>query len=225
MNLKQKIGAGMVLGALAFAAPDARADLYDDFSSGSLNPAKWEVRQDPEGQPHLDEYFVANESGNFVFHTQQNSLADRRTYLVPTHTFSTGDTISWEVDVKSREGHYGNIILVVGEEWTGLHPHRAIFGAVGYNNGPQPFDELGITRPSITFYNDRVEMNTLSPSGQLVTHDIPLQNPNGNYELYIGSFTGHNGRAHMDYDNFHLVPEPSSLMLLAGSSLVAFRKR
>ena len=47
-------------------------EIYDDFSSGSLNASKWEIRQDIEGQPLMDEYGVINESGNFIFHTQQN---------------------------------------------------------------------------------------------------------------------------------------------------------
>ncbi len=174
--------------------------LYDDFSSEVLDISKWEIRQDVEGQPFPDEYWVDNTLENY--HTKQNTIADRRVYLVPTTTFTTGDSIEYNVEVVSREGHYGNVVLIIGEECTGLNPNRCIFGIVGYSSGPQPFDEIGVTKASITFYEDRVESNMLSPSKQSYTYSIPLQNPDGSYQLYIGAYSGHNGRMHIDFDNF-----------------------
>jgi len=174
--------------------------LYDDFSSDTLDTTKWEIRKDVEGQSFVEEYGIDTVLENF--HTQQNIIGDRRVYLVPTINFTVGDSIEYDVDVISREGHYGNFVLVIGEECTGLQPNRCIFGMVGNSNGPQPFDELGITKASIVFYDDRVERNQLSPSGQSYTASIPLQNPNGSYQLYIGAVSGHNGKMHMDFDNF-----------------------
>ncbi len=218
MSLVSKLVPLVLAGALT---TKATAAVYDDFSSGLLNPAKWQIRQDPQGQPLTDEYDVISEKSNFVFHTQQNEIADRRTYLVPTHKFTTGDKLNWEVTVQSREGNYGNIILIRGEEY-----NRGIFSAVGFNNTVQPFDEIGLTKVNLQFYNDHVEMNTLSPSGQHVTSTLPLQNPEGHYDVYVGTFTGHNGRAHMDFDNFELsVPSPRSLYLLGMGLATMARKR
>src|SRR3989338_8075540 len=96
--LRKSIFTGLT--ALALSSNPANAILYDNFSSGSLDLNKWELRQDTEGQPLMNEGFVT--SG--VFHTQQNTIGDRRTYLFPTRTFTTGDSLDYDFNVISKEG-------------------------------------------------------------------------------------------------------------------------
>src|SRR3989344_7353772 len=84
-------------------------ETYDDFSSGVLNLSKWEVRQDIEGQPLMDRYGVENEGG-FVFHTEQNTSGDKRTYLVPKYKFGVGDRFEYDVNMSSG----ANVNLLVG---------------------------------------------------------------------------------------------------------------
>ena len=77
---------------------------YDDFSSGALDTSKWEIRQDVENRPFMDEYGLDSVLKNF--HTQQNTIGDARTYLFPKHTFTKGDIIEYDFDVISKEGNY-----------------------------------------------------------------------------------------------------------------------
>ena len=168
---------------------------YDDFSSGSLDSSKWEVRQDIEGQPLMDEYGVVEENGNYVFHTQQNTIGDGRVYLFPKQNFTIGDIIEYDFNVISKEGHYGQMVLLTGYQYIRI-------GIMGFNNGIQGYDELGTSHVRIEFQKNNLHLIRTSPSGLVLVDDLALTNINGNYELYIGSFSGHNGKTHIDYDNF-----------------------
>ncbi len=168
---------------------------YDDFSSAVLNSNLWEIRPDVEGQPLTDEYDVRWENGSYVFHTQQNQIADRRTYLFPIINFTTGDVLEYDFNVASKEGHYSQMILLTGDQYIRI-------GIMGYNNGVQGYDELGLSHVKVEFQENNLNLIRTAPSGLVLTDNLALTNTNGNYELYIGTFTGHNGRAHIDYDNF-----------------------
>ena len=170
---------------------------YADFSSGVLDSSKWEVRQDVEGQPLMDEYGVMEENGNYVFHTQQNEIGDRRTYLFPKHIFTTGDVLEYDFNVISKEGNYGQMVLLTGDQYIRV-------GIMGYSSGVQGYDELGWSHVKIEFQKNNFHLTRTSPSGLVLVDDLYLSNADGDYELYIGSFSGHNGRTHIDYDNFNL---------------------
>jgi hypothetical protein len=172
---------------------------YDDFSSGSLDTGKWEIRQDVEGEPLMEEYGVLNESG-FVFHTQQNTIGDRRVYLFPKRTFTTGDILEYDFNVISKEGNYGQMVLLTGDQYIRM-------GIMGYSSGVQGYDELGLSHTKIEFQKNNLHLIRTAPSGLVLIDDLTLTNENGSYELYIGSFSGHNGRTHIDYDNFVLCSE------------------
>ena len=173
-------------------------ELYDDFSSGVLNTSKWEIRQDVEGQPLTDEYWVDNTLNNF--HIQQNIIGDRRTYLFPKHTFTTGDVLEYDFNVISKEGNYIQMDLLTGDQYIRV-------GIMGYSSGVQGYDELGISHIKIEFQENNFHLERTSPSNITLIDDLALTNANGNYELYIGSVSGHNGRAHIDYDNFEICTE------------------
>lgn len=168
---------------------------YDDFSNPVLDLNKWEIRQDPEGRPLMDEYWIDSILNNF--HTQQNTAEDRRVYLVPNHQFKTGDMVSYDLNVISKEGNWGNLIILTGDQY-----HR--LSSVGYNGGPQSIDDTGLFHVEIEFFEDTLEIRTTRDVGENETHNISLTSPNGIYELYTGSFTGHNGMLHMDFDNFRI---------------------
>ncbi len=169
--------------------------IYDDFSSGVLDSLKWEIRQDVEGQLLMDESWVDVTLQNF--HTQQNEIGDRRTYLFSKHTFTTGDVLEYDFNVISKEGHYGQMILLTGDQYIRI-------GIMGYSSGVQGYDELGVSHVKVEFQNNNLHLTRTSPSGLVLIDNLHLNNANGNYELYIGSFSGHNGRTHIDYDNFVL---------------------
>ena len=203
-----------ILGAISLIGlGSARADLYDNFSSANLNTNKWEVRQDIEGQPLMDEGFVTNG----VFHTQQNSIEDKRTYLVPRHQFKSGDTLDYDVNVISGEGNYGNVDILVGGGYD-----RVAMGMVGYNNGPQTREEFGTTHIRFSFSENNFNIQEFFPSGEIVINNLPLTDPQATYELYIGSFS--NGKANIDYDNFYLngIPAPrfESISIQGGQAVI-----
>ena len=83
---KQVIFGILVIISLVVIVGATRHFLYDNFSDGFLNKEKWEIRQDPEGQPFTDEYGVEFVDGSFVFHIEQMSIGSHRTFLVPRYS-------------------------------------------------------------------------------------------------------------------------------------------
>lgn len=171
---------------------------YDDFSSETLNLSKWEVRQDIEGQPFTDEYWLDTNLSNY--HIQQNIVGDRRTYLFPKTNFTTGDIIEYDFGIISKEGNYMQMVLLTGDQYI-----RA--GIAGYINGVQGFDELGDYHIKIEFQENNFHLERTSPSNITLIDDLALTNANGTYELYIGAGSGHNGLVHIDFDNFTICTE------------------
>lgn len=173
-------------------SPGPYCSWYDRFSRGYIDHTKWEIRQDVEGQPLMDEYDVRNENEDFVFHTQQNTIGDRRVYLFPRRKFTTGDSIEYDANLISREGNYANMVLLTGDQYI----------RIGMRGNAAGFDELGVAHMKLIFQQNNLRVERITPSGRLLIDNLNLVNSNGNYGLYIGSFSGHNGRVHMDYDNF-----------------------
>ncbi len=223
---KLALATGLALGAAT--VQDARAQLVifqDDFSSGRLDAARWEVRQDVEGQPFTDEYDVRNENGNWVFHTQQNTVGDRRSYLVPKHQFITGDVLEYDYNVISKSGNYMSMSLLTGDQYIRI-------GISGYSSGVQGFDEFGVSHVKFEFQPNNLNIRRQSPSGLVFYDNLALNNLNGNYTLYMGGVSGHNGTEHIDFDNFVVtssVPEPATIGIATGlASLIlgaGLRKR
>ena len=170
------------------------AALYDNFSSGRLDDTKWEIKQDTEGQPLMEEYGVMNEENNWVFHTQQKTAEDRRVYLFPKRQFTTGDLIEYDVNLISREGTYAQMVLLTGDQYIRISIRGPSAG----------FDELGVAHMKLEFQENNLHIERTTPSGNLLIDNLALTNQNGDYELYIGSFTGGGSKVHMDYDNFWL---------------------
>lgn len=181
--------------SLSFISASEFCYLYDDFSSSSLDTTKWEIRQDVEGQPFTEEYWLDTELGNF--HTQQNTIWDRRTYLFPKQSFTTGDVLEYDFEIISKEGNYIQMALLTGDQYKRV-------GIAGYIDGVQGFDELGVYHVKLEFQENNLHIERTSPSSVNLIDDLPLINANGNYELYIGAVSGHNGRMHIDFDNFQI---------------------
>lgn len=187
---------------------------YDDFSSGSLDSSKLEIRQDVEGQPFMDNYGVVFENGSYVFHMQQNNIGDRRVYLVPKHNFTTGDVLEYDYNFVSGEGNHMSMALLTGDQYIRM-------GISGYNNGVQGYDEFGISHIKVEFQENNLHLERTSPSNVTLIDNLALTNSNGNYVLYIGGVSGHNGIIHIDFDNFKVcsdeetpvVPEFNTIIL------------
>jgi hypothetical protein len=111
---------------ISFISATQVCGVYDDFSSETLDTSKWEIRQDVEGQPFMEEYGVDSDLENF--HTKQNTLADRRVYLFPKRTFTTGDVLEYDTEVISKQGNWMQMTLLTGDQY-------ARIGGLGYING------------------------------------------------------------------------------------------
>lgn len=176
-------------------------NVYDDFSSGVLDNSKWVIRQDVEGQPFTDIYNVDSELKNF--HMQQITTGDKRTYLVPKHSFTTGDVLEYDFNVISKTGNYMQFDLLTGDQYIRL-------GIMGYLGGVQGYDELGVSHVKIEFQENNLHLERTTPSGIVLVDNLALTKTNGNYELYLGTvFTN---LAHIDFDNFKICseqPEPT----------------
>jgi len=164
--------------------------IYDDFSSGTLNTDKWEIRQDVEGQPFMNENWTDPILNNF--HTQQNSIADRRSYLFQKKKFTTGDILRYDSDVLSGQGTYANMVLLTGDQYI----------RIGMRGPAAGFDELGVAYMELEFQENNLHITRETPSQVILIDNLALSNPNGTYEFYIGAFSGSNGMVHMDFDNF-----------------------
>lgn len=199
MKIQKKVTLFLIILLTNFISAQT-CEVYDDFSSGILDIDKWEVRQDVEGQPLMDEYGVLNESGNFVFHTKQNTIADRRVYLVPKRKFTTGDVLEYDFNIISKEGNSGQMTLLTGNQYIRV----GIMGDI--------HKELGNWHIKIEFQENNFYLERTKPSGEVLIDNLALTLADGVYELYVGTHTGHNGRAHIDFDNFKICteePEPN----------------
>lgn len=180
---------------LSFTSAVQVCQVYDDFSSGVLDGEKWEIRQDVEGQPFMDEYWVDPYLDNF--HTKQNITGDRRVYLVSKHNFTTGDILEYDTNLVSKENNYMQMVLLTGDQYIRI-------GIFGYVGAVQGFDELGTSHIKIEFQENNFHLERTSPSNITLMDNLPLISENGTYALYVGSVSGHNGKCHIDYDNFKL---------------------
>jgi len=185
--------------SLTLSPENVGCEVYDDFIRDIFDFNKWEIRQDVEGQPHIDEYWL--DAGQDNYHMQQNTLADRRTYLFPKRTFTTGDIITYETDLISREGTYAQMTLLTGSQYYRL----------GLRGPAAGFDELGVSKVRIEFEQNNLAIRRVTPSGGVLIDNLPLTVADGIYELYIGGFSGHDGKFHMDFDKFRICDLPEEL--------------
>lgn len=168
---------------------DSECGMYDDFSSGSLDLNKWNVKQDYQGQPFTLEYGLDNITERF--HIGQDISEDRRTYLVPQYNFNYGDILKWDMDYASGSGNrLGSYLLIQKNDGSF---HRDIFG-IGYWN--QNYGGFGEYKIKLKFLYPNLSIYVNNTFHKNYTLNLP---PN---ELYIGSAFG--GTGHFYYDNFKL---------------------
>ena len=179
-----------IISISTISAFNPSCSIYDDFSSETLNTDKWEIRQDVEGQPFMNENWTDPILNNF--HTQQNSIADRRSYLFQKKKFTTGDILRYDSDVLSEQGTYANMVLLTGDQYI----------RIGMRGPAAGFDELGVAYMELEFQENNLHITRETPSQVILIDNLALSNPNGTYEFYIGAFSGSNGMVHMDFDNF-----------------------
>lgn len=188
----------------SFALSPSSCRVYDDFSSGQLNPAKW-AESTWHGQPFTDEHFVSHLGSEY--HVQQNVERDAETNLAPRRQFFAGESFSYEVTYRGGSGNHQSQPLINGNyPPSQIEPcdfRTAGCGAIGYWNAfPDLGAHKGTYRITYEFFPTQVKMTAIRPDGVVIVNTLT-----GNsepYTLTINTHTGHNGRMHFDYDNFTL---------------------
>jgi len=232
MSLLKKL-AIPVLTASTLANSPTRGDLYDNFSSGTLNPALWQIRQDPEGQPLTELYGLENGS----FFAQNITNSDMRTVLSLTgHVFQPGETLDYDVNYVSGTGNRVMVIFIDGgpldRNNVGTIPYGG--GSIGHNgqdfvagNTPGIYHvrlgfqsgglNVDITRPDNSLYTEFFQNSTFSYGGQ--NHRIAAP-------FNMGFETWSNGSIRAEYDNFYIneVPAPPAIGLLGLAGMAIARR-
>jgi hypothetical protein len=114
---------------------------------------------------------------------------------LPIHNFTTSDIFEYDFNVISKQDNYMQMDLLTGDQYIRI-------GIMGFSNGVQGYDELGISHIKIEFQENNLHLERTSPSNVTLIDNLPLTNANGTYKLYIGSvFTN---PSQIDYDNFVL---------------------
>ena len=200
MSLIQKLKIACI-GAVALGVANANAFLYDDFSSGTLDPNKW--FESTQTMFH-DEHFVNPAEG--AYHTAHLNESDRETVLMfNNYIFYPGDSLEYDMNYA---GGNGNRIHIVD-----LDNDYRWLGQVGYWNGIEPGgNDPGLYHANVEFDNSGANLFITRPDNSEFFRR--LNSSSQQHTFGFGTRTGHNGLAHMDYDNVYInpVPEPSTLV-------------
>lgn len=230
MSLSKKLA----LGTLIASSSSARATMYDDFSSGVLDPARWQIRQDPELQP-LTEFFGVE---NGVFRAENFDSADRRTVLALTgHTFVPGETLDYDVNYVSGMGNRALPIFIdngpLDRSGVGTIPYGG--GTIGHNG--QDFaagNNFGLYPVRLHFEPDGLNVTINNPLGSVYDEFFrsTLFGYGGQtHSLFppytVGFETWSNGSIRAEFDNFRIneVPNRGGGYVLGVAALASLLRR
>lgn len=206
---------------------NATCEIYDDFSSGTLDTNKWvEIIATDMGTGMIDEHYVIDG----VYHTAQVNIGDGGTALVfKDMTFKYGDIIEYDVNYISGSGNRISTIMLNGDAYS-----TAFLGWWNTLSDGGNSNEYGIHHVKLTFLGlEGVKVELDRPNGDYHTWiTVPSKwgyAPTEEYVVGIVTRTGHNGLVHMDYDNVVIctdtteeIPEFGSIILVTMMSLAGF---
>jgi hypothetical protein len=224
MKSGHKLHCILVGAVICLLSSSAVAELFDDFSSGTLDPNKWMEKIGSDVSNNLmTEHLVTNG----VYHTSSSTFADRGVRLeLQNRTFAVGDIVSYDVNYLAGSGNRRSFVTLDGY----LNLQRPLFG---YWNGLSEGgvgNDFGNYHIQLTFLDAGVYPEITLPNGQVKTLSSLIAYPSSSilqHTLAFGTRTGDNGYATMDYDNVYItqVPEPSAMILVVlGLGFVFYRK-
>jgi hypothetical protein len=233
MSLKQKIGAGMVFGALALGSAQTRADVVAHwaFEEGGGTIAYDSSGYGNHGTVFGGAEFVEGKIGSGL------SLDGTDDFVRVPYSQSLGELpeVTLEAWVRRNSLSDGMIISKNGPYYLSIRDNR-VEGGIFAGDPPTWQEVRGETaletnrwyHVAMSYDNSfvRVFLNDIENGSVPKTGSICITGQ----DLYLGfGEPGHNQffNGVIDEARVHneAIPEPSTLMLLAGSSLVAFRKR
>ena len=226
MNLAQKLINIAASGALALGLGinTARADLYDNFDSGSLDNDLWIEESASNINPNLTE---EHEVRNGEYHTAQLTPEDKGTALIlKNKLFSPGDFIDYDVNYISGEGNRISTISVDSNS-----VYTSLFGFWNTLSDGGVGNDFGKYHVNLNFLEDSILPEITTPNGEIKTTLTNIPYPVSgieNHRFGVVTRTGHNGTTHLDYDNFYIngIPEPSTgIIILSGLEALCLSSR
>lgn len=179
--------------------------VFDDFSSDILDTSKWEEGYARSGGGDwIDEHYLDTTNQNY--HTSQLSQADKGVELKSLHIFQAGDILEFDLIYDSGSGnHWGCIFWDETSNW-----NDGLICVGHWNEVSSHGGEYGTYHIKGTYKEAGIDMEMILPNGSTETWDYrssiyaEIRAP---YTFSIITRTGHNGLAHMDYDNFEICSE------------------
>lgn len=218
--MRRRTLAAIVVGAIASLglANKANGELYDDFSSGSLDTTKW---VESTSLTFTDDHFV--DPKEEVYHIAQYTPSDRDTILTLTRQFFPGETLEHDIIYRSGSGNQQTQLMInnglnytYADECSTPSPGC---GGVGHWNGDTDVGvQIGTYHRHYEFFDDHILMATTRPDSTTITHNIiNISQP---YAIGFTTHTGNNGIMHFDFDNFYVNRIPA-IPTLSPTGLVA----
>lgn len=197
------------LAALVIGAGSSKAqEVYDDFSSGSLNTGKWTE------SGFFEEHLVRGG----VYHTHQINPGNAEFTLKINRQFLAGETLEHDVNYVSGEGNQQFQYLFNESTWAGGYTWEGVCSTpspgcngIGYWNGETDVGiQKGVYHRKLDFLEDRIIVTTTRPNGTQIVHTAisdgtPFLPP---YTVRLIPHTGYDGVTNFDFDNFIISQNP-----------------
>lgn len=197
----------IILETTTSSTSDLVCNLYDDFSSETLDTNKWEILPNNQNWPLTDEYFIKDG----IYHMAQLNTRPAATGLeIINKIFYPGDVVEYDVNYISGSGNRVHTISL-----NGLSHQWALIGFWNTIQDGGVGNDLGMWHVKITFIENGVITEMTKPDGTrgtsiyCPTGFCYLNSPGSEHTLGIVTGLGHNGLVHMDYDNVIICTEES----------------
>ena len=176
-------------------------EVYDDFTSQTLNTDKWEeLIGRSGGGDWIDEHSV--DATNQNYHTAQLSQADKGVELKALHTFQAGETLEFDLIYNYGSGNHWGCAF-----WDETSSWQDGLSCIGYWNGINSYNgEYGTYHFKISYTDKGADREITLPDGSSIGTWF-YSNIEAPYTFSVVSRTGHNGLLHFDYDNFKICRE------------------
>ena len=177
--------------------------LYDDFSSGILDVSKWS--ESKFNAPIYTEIHSVD-SQKKVYVVKHSSTGDRGIVLTPSRQFSSGQSLSYDVNYISGSGNNLYQIHINGNYPPSIIPSTTPnpgSGTIGYWNGvPDVGNVFGIYKVKLEFFDNHINQTIVRPDSTIIKHTYP--GVNAPHTIGLNIHTGHNGILNFELDNFYL---------------------
>src|SRR3989344_2822138 len=196
----------IIIGILAVSSISLGASfVYDDFSGGILNLAKWNITcGDALGCVPVVGINTTTKTFQIAQPPPHGIGAATATYLnLIGHNFTPGEVLDFDVNYSTNIGNQ-----VLGFQYY-TYPPASCFVCMGYWNGEIDIGNMaGLYHFKLTFLeNKTISITITKPDNSTILRNYTYVTDNPIF--YASAATGHDGILRVDYDNFVITtPEP-----------------